>query len=238
MPTPQRVTTMPHRVPTSSQAGNQARRRLPYADGDFLSMLRRWLRGHRKEDGEANPRVVAPLNGCDVGQARQQIRVRTTRSAMHGSPLMGMELTAGATCQWLKDRAGQRGVKGWYAGPTQQRVGRRGRARAMVEGLGRAQESPSGPNSSLPAHPSTASFSFYPFVFPLSFLFFSLYSKFKFEFAQSSKLVLILNVQIEHINMDGLMFFIYIFLYFYITFSFSSLTSNLQIRVESPNLDF
>jgi hypothetical protein len=53
-------------------------------------------------------------------------------------PLEGRELIAGATCPWLYDRAIQHGVDGWYAGPTRQRVGRRGRVRAMVEGLGRA----------------------------------------------------------------------------------------------------
>jgi hypothetical protein len=47
-----------------------------------------------------------------------------------------------------------------------------------------------------------------------------------------------LNVQIEPNNMDGLTIFIYISLFLYNNFSFSSLNSNLQIRVKSPNLDF
>jgi hypothetical protein len=127
----------------------------------------------RAEKGRwwGEPEGRGPVNGCEVGRARQQIRARTVRSAMRGSSLTGMEVTAEATCQWLKDWAIQCRVDGWYVGPTRQRVGRRGRACAMVEGLGRAQESPSGPNSSLPTHPSTTSFSFYPFIFPLSFLF-------------------------------------------------------------------
>jgi hypothetical protein len=58
-----------------------------------------------------------------------------------------------------------------------------------------------------------------PFLFILLyflFLFFSLYSNFTFEFAQSSKLVLILSVQIEHTNMDGLtLFYIHISLFLY-----------------------
>jgi hypothetical protein len=39
------------------------------------------------------------------------------------------------------------GEDGWYAGPTRQRVARRGRACAVVERLGHAEGSPSGPKS-------------------------------------------------------------------------------------------
>jgi hypothetical protein len=70
---------------------------------------------------------------------------------------------------------------------------------------------------------------FFPFIY--FFFFFSSFFFFiqnsNFESAQISEIVLLLSVQIEHNNMDDLLFFIYIFLYSYLTFSVSFLTSNL-----------
>jgi hypothetical protein len=93
---------------------------------------------------------------------------RPHESAEHASTVPPI----GPTRQWAS--AGE--VSHWPRVPTRQRVGRRGHARVTVEKLGRAQESPSGPNR-VPS-PGKVVFSF-SFIFCFISFLFSI-SKFKF----------------------------------------------------------